>query len=114
MKKIKTILCVGEFVIGTAVSFIFGSVIVMSIYYRKKLGIDMIKLYARIFKGLWLSIVVSSIACWVTTIFVRGDLLKLAVGAVVFGVVYAITLMTFGLNKKEKKIVIDVLKKLKR
>ena len=99
--------------IGTAISFLFGSVIVMCIYYRKKLGINMVKLYAKIFKGIWLSVIISAIACWATTLIVDGVFLKFTFGFVSFVVVYAITLMVFGLNEKEKKMVINILNKVK-
>ena len=73
----------------------------------------MLKLYGGIFKGIWLSIVISALACWGTTLLVKDAFLKFIIGFVSFVAVYAITLMLFGFNEKEKNVVINILNRTK-
>lgn len=100
--------------IGTMLSILLGSVIVMCIYYRKKLGIHMIKLYGNIFKGIWVCIVLSGLASFAVTLLIDSIILKFVIGFVIFVIVYAATLLIFGLNKEEKDTILQVTRRLKK
>ncbi len=89
--------------VGTAMSFIIGSLIVMNVYYYKKLGFDMIKIYAQIVSKTWLCLLISGTAVALSSkVFVSGWI-AFIINAVVFVVVYGITLLLFGLSKQEKE-----------
>lgn len=92
--------------IGTAFSFLVGSVIVMSIYYYKKLGINIFKIYSNIFSGVWIAITVSAVASFIVTLLVQSIRLQFILGALTFVSVYAISLFLFGLKKDEKNIIL--------
>ena len=91
--------------VGTACSFFFGSVVTMGIYYYKKLGINILKLYGRIFSRIWICLILSSVAAYGATLLFEISMMKLICGFMAFCVVYAVTLLLFGLNKKEKTVI---------
>ena len=97
--------------IGTACSFLFGSVITMGIYYYKKLNIDVIKLYLKIFDKIWLCLILSGGAAFMASMLFESSLMKFILGAMAFVVVYVITLLLFGLNKKEKTIILSKIRR---
>lgn len=88
---------------GTAASFLIGSVIIMNIYYYKKLGFNMLKIYGGIFKGTWLCLIISGICTYFSSRFLGDGIVSLVINIVVFCVVYGATLMLFGLTKEEKR-----------
>ena len=88
--------------LGTAMSFLFGSVIVMNIYYYRKLGFNMLKIYKGIFSRIWLCLCIAGGALFLSTRFLGEGLLPLVINILVFCVVYGATLMLFGLTKEEK------------
>lgn len=95
---------------GTAVSFILGSLVIMNIYYCKKLSFNMLKIYGGIFKGIWLCLVVAGASLAVVTRWYNGSWLSLIMCGCIFCLVYGVSLVLFGLNKTEKKM-IPILKK---
>lgn len=97
--------------IGTAVSFLLGSVVIMNIYYWKKLSFNMFKIYRNIFSGTWICLLVSGGAILVSSYFLNSGLVSFVLNVVVFCVVYGITMLLFGFKKEEKKK-IPVLNKL--
>ncbi len=87
---------------GTAVSFIIGSLVVMNIYYYKKFGFHMLKIYWRIISGILPCLIISGGALFVSSRFLGGALWAFIVNILVFCIVYATTLLLFGLTKEEK------------
>lgn len=90
---------------GTAMSFLIGSVIIMNIYYYKKLGFHMLKIYRRIFSGTWLCLIISGAAIAVSSRYLTDGWLGFILNIAVFGVVYGVTLLLFGLKKEEKRMI---------
>lgn len=97
--------------VGTACSFLFGSVIAMGIYYYKKLNINILKLYKEIFKKIWICLALSGVACFAASMAFDTSLLKFIVGFCVFCVIYVTTLLMFGLNEKEKSIILSKIRR---
>ena len=89
--------------VGTALSFIIGSVIIMNIYYYKKLNFNMIRIYARIFSRIWICLILSGAAIWASSRFLSGSWLMFILNVLIFCAVYFGTLVLFGFNKDEKK-----------
>lgn len=89
--------------VGTAVSFLIGSVIVMNIYYYKKLSFRMLKIYRKIFSGTWLCLLISGGAIALSSHFINGGWIAFIINAAIFCVVYGITMLLFGFKKEEKK-----------
>lgn len=90
--------------VGTALSFFIGSLIIMNLYYYKKLSFPMLRMYREIFRGTWLCLLLAGGA-----VFVFSRLLPVdgwwgfVLSVLVFGAVYAATMLTFGLNRQEKQ-----------
>lgn len=90
--------------VGTALSFLIGSVIIMNIYYYKKFRFNMISIYLNIFKGLWICILISASVCWIVAYFVKSQILGLVLPIFAFIIAYLISLFFIGMNDEEKNI----------
>lgn len=99
--------------VGTAVSFIIGSLVVMNIYYYKKLSFNMFKIYGGIFKGIWLCILLAGGTVAVSAHFLKSGWLSFILNIIIFGAVYGISLLLFGFNKSEKKMIPFIKKYIK-
>lgn len=91
--------------VGTALSFLIGSVVVMNIYYYKKLSFKMIKIYRQIFSGTWICLLLSGGAIAVSSRFLGNGWIGFILNVIVFCIVYAVTMLLFGFKKEEKKII---------
>ncbi len=88
---------------GTAASFVIGSLLVMNIYYHKEFHFPMMKIYREITRGIWLCLVISGIALFLTSRLIGGGWGAIITNMIVFCFVYGVTLISFGLSKEEKK-----------
>lgn len=88
---------------GTAASFIIGSVVIMNIYYKKKLGLPMLRIYGQIFNRIWVCLLLAGGALWAFSRFFYGTLWSFVIGVAVFAVVYGGSLLFYGFNKEEKQ-----------
>lgn len=98
--------------LGTSVSFIVGSLITMNLYYRRKFGFNMIKIYLQIFDRIWVCVLFSGLVCYLVTRTLQSDVLVFVVGVVSFFVVYSITMYLYGFNNREKASVQKIVNKL--
>lgn len=90
--------------IGTALSISLGSVIVMNLYYRRKLGLPILRIYLCIFDRTWLCLLISSVAlCLYQQVFQAGFAALLG-GILLFAVVYMVTMWFYGFNEEEKAL----------
>lgn len=87
--------------LGTAASFIVGSVIIMNIYYQKIHKLNMIKIYSSIFERIWLCLLVAGVALYISSRFIVGGLLAFAANVIIFLIVYIILLQVYGFSKDE-------------
>ncbi|MBQ6893601.1 MAG: oligosaccharide flippase family protein [Clostridia bacterium] len=100
--------------IGTCISIVIGNNIVCNIYYHKKIGVDMIRYFKHLVKGIlpaWLISMV--IGCFITFIPVYGWLGFIIKGCL-YVLVFAACELVMGLNKSERVLVNSVLKKIRR
>ena len=89
--------------IGTAISFIAGSLIIMNIYYYKKLAFNMLQMYRQIFRRIWICIILGGGAIWVSSRLVANGWVAFVFNILVFCVVYGASLLLFGLTEQEKR-----------
>lgn len=87
---------------GTAISTVIGSVILMNIYYKKKLGINILKVYLKIFNKTIFCILTASCICLVLNQFIFGTWVSFIIKVISFILVYLATLLMFGFSKEEK------------
>lgn len=88
---------------GTAASFIIGSLIVMNIYYYKKLGLNMLRIYRRIFNGTWVCLLVAGVGLFVFQHFLHGGIMEFLGGVLVYVILFVAGLLLFGFNQEEKR-----------
>lgn len=89
--------------VGTSVATIVGSILSMNIYYQKKLGINIFKLYLKIGKGTTLCMGLASISSIILNYFFYGTIWSFVLKVGVFLIIYSATLLLFGFNKYEKE-----------
>lgn len=89
--------------LGTAASFIVGSLIVMNLYYCKELHLPMLKIYRRIVHGILPCLAISGTVLYLASRRISGGWNALLINVMVFCAVYGISLMTLGLTDEEKK-----------
>lgn len=106
--SIVLVLFIGEIgaPIGTAIATTVGSLIIMNIYYKKAIGIRLGMLFGGIFKGILPCMLIASAAAIPAVIFVPEGFVGLLVKGGIFVVVLVATLLLFGLNEEEKKLVL--------
>lgn len=88
--------------VGTATSIILKSIISMNIYYYKKLHLNMLKIYFKIFKHTLPCLLAACIPCLVLNQYIYGSWFSFAIKVSAFVAVYGITMIFYGLSKEEK------------
>ncbi len=97
--------------IGTALSFLIGSVLIMNVYYHRKLGFNMLKMYRNIIGKTWICLVLAGAGAYIGSLFTSHAGTKMIIGVLAFVIVYAGTLWMLGLSSEEKA---QILKRGKR
>jgi len=88
---------------GTAASFIIGSLVIMNVYYSKKLHLPMLKIYAKIVDRIWLCLFAAGGGLLLSSRFFHGSIEALLFNIFVFCAIYGFTLLVFGFSKSERK-----------
>ena len=89
--------------IGTAISFFFGSVLTMGVYYYKRLNINVLKLYYNVFHRTVLCVASSGFLSFAISLLLGSGWLFFLLKIFIFIIVYGISLLIYGLSKDEKK-----------
>ena len=90
---------------GTALSITCGSLIMMNIYYFKKIGFKPFKFYFDVSKGLLPAMLIPTLVILVLRFFIYGNWVYFFAKVLIFLIVYIIFLLLFGLNSYEKSII---------
>ena len=98
--------------LGTAISLIVGNIFFMNWYYQKRIGLDMIYFWKQI-----LSLIPALIAPGIVGVLLMKyanitGLVKLGLYAVVYAIVYALSMYFLGMNNDEKTLVMGPIKKI--
>lgn len=89
--------------IGTALSCVACELILMNLYYSKKLRLPVLKIYAKIIDKIWICLMISGGVLWIVSKYVYGSWAAIIIDIFVFCIIYAITLLLFGLTEDEKR-----------
>ena len=95
--------------IGTFISLILGNNIAMNLYYKKVIGINVIRLFKSILKGIMPCAIAATCICIPLTLLSLHGILWFFAECVAFCLVYAALLWLFGLNATEKGRIIGAL-----
>ena len=100
--------------IGTFISLVFGDVVVMNVIFRKKLKMNLGYYYKGLTKGILPCIAVATAVGFVARHFLKnGGWISLLLEVAIICLVYAVCILTFGMNTYEKNMVLSVLRKFK-
>ena len=96
--------------IGTFISLLLGDVIVMDVIFYKKIGINIKKYYFKLFKGILPSIVIAIIIGIIINVYINNySLIGFCIKTIIMIIIYIISMVLWGLNKDEKKLLYSLL-----
>lgn len=98
--------------IAISISIFLGQIIVMNIYYHIKQKINILKFWAEIFKMAIAPIFVGALIYYLKTLFPINTLLEFLIGILFFAFLYIPCFWFFSMNKYEKNIIIQPLKRI--
>ena len=101
-------------VIATAIATLLGQILIMNIYYEKKLGIKVVHLFKKSYKGILPSLMIASAISFIVSNQIKEDFYSFFIGGVMFVLLSFSLLLKFGLNEKEKIIIKQFLTKIKK
>lgn len=97
--------------VGTAISLIVCNVFIMNFYYHKKVGINVLKFWKEILKGLPAFIIPGFFGILLMNFYTFKNLIDFVLLICVYVLIYGISVFVLGLNKSEKKAVLKPFKK---
>ncbi len=90
--------------LATGISYIIGHCFIMNIYYKKKIGLNVVRMFSGIFKKTWICVIISFLLTLPLMLWkCNGSWLILIAKAIIFCVIYATLLVLYGMNSDEKK-----------
>ena len=99
---------------GTALSLIICNGLVMNIFYHKALKIDMKYFWREIFKTLKGLIIPIAIAIFIIQFINFKNMVVFFISIFIFIVIYCVSVVTLSCNKEEKKLLLDIIRKVKK
>lgn len=97
--------------VATALSTLLGQIIIMNIYYAKKLRLRIMYLFYKTFKGILLPQIISMIISLASTYFINNVWISFGVGAISYLVPFILMYLLFGINENEKMLLHKALHK---
>ncbi len=87
--------------LGTVVSLLLGDGLMMSLYYKKRLGLELGRMFREIYSGLLLAAGASSLVCVPLALFQAGSFSGLVVKGLLFLAAYAYAIYLFVWPRKD-------------
>ena len=100
-------------VTATAISTVLGQIIIMNVYYQKKLGLSILYLFKEAYKGLLIFMVPAAVLCYFVAKSISNEIVSLLVCGVLFVLLSGVGIIAFGLNSYEKQLINKVIRKIK-
>lgn len=100
--------------LGTAISLVAGNVIFMNWYYHARIGMNMIYFWKEIAKFIPALIAPCVVGFFIMKFANITGLVKLAVFAIIYMIVYALSMFFIGMNTEEKQLVVEPIRKILR
>lgn len=89
--------------LGTVVSLIVGHGVIMNLYYFRAFGVNVLRMFREIFRGILPAGVLTTVVCVPIAAYLPDSMLFFALKCLIFLGVYCWMLHWFGLNDAEKK-----------
>lgn len=100
--------------LGTALSIVLGSIILMNIYYHKKIGFKVFKFYYDVIHKIGICAILSGVIIYFINKYIYGYWFGFFIKVSIYCFIYAILLILFGLNKNEKQFLFGKIKGVKK
>lgn len=98
--------------IATAISLIVGQIIILNIYYWKKINLDIPKFWKEIIKMTVPIIFVAILGIIIKKIWIIDSILILILQIVIYTILYSFVVWNFSMNKYEKDIILKPISKI--
>lgn len=99
--------------LATGLSYIIGHVIVMNVYYQKKIGLNVGDMFRQILSHSWLCVLLAGVINLPLMLWrADGNWLVLILKALLFCAVYGLLLVKFGMNGEERQMLDGIFRKL--
>ncbi|MDO8949071.1 MAG: oligosaccharide flippase family protein [Actinomycetota bacterium] len=99
--------------LGTAIAYMLGDVVVMNVVFSRDIGISMKTYYAGLFRGVVPCLLLSGLVGGMVTLLDLPDLPHLVVGGTSILLVYAVTMVAFGMSSYERGLLSSLLRRTK-
>jgi O-antigen/teichoic acid export membrane protein len=98
--------------LGTALSLTAGQIVIMNIYYRTHLQLDIGKFWREIGKMLSAVVLSCGLAILVLQVLPADQLFGLIANVIIYSASYGFCMYLIGMNQYEKQLVIDPLRRM--
>ncbi len=89
--------------IATALSYIFGYIIAVNIFYQKTIHINVLKMFRGIISGTWICLVLTALVS-IPLLFIKtAGVLVFILKGLFICIVYVFSLISIGFNQEEKR-----------
>lgn len=100
--------------IATAITYVLGYIIVLNVYYKKVIGLQIGRMFREIFRGTFPALLVTVVATIpIHLLLNERSWLIFVIKAIYMLAIYAVCMLSFGMNTAEKQMVKNLLRKLK-
>lgn len=100
--------------LGTALSLILGHGILMNVYYQRVIKLNVVRMFREIFAGTLPCGVAALILCIPVGLLMDSSLVSFLIKGIVFVGIYAVLLWKLGMNRIEKQMVQNIIRKRRR
>jgi O-antigen/teichoic acid export membrane protein len=91
--------------LGTAISIIIGSLIIMNIYYYKVLKLNPVRIFMDILDKTLICLIISSIILAIINYYIYGSWIAFCIKVLIFCLTYGILLLAYEFNKERKGLI---------
>ncbi|MFD1064404.1 oligosaccharide flippase family protein [Oceanobacillus locisalsi] len=97
----------------TALTILLGNVIVMNIYYQKKIGLDMLNFWKNILAATLPIVLSLVVGYFISMLFVQESIFYLGIKIVVYTCIHALFIYFIGFNSYEKQLIKSIIARVK-
>ncbi len=92
--------------IGTYLSLVIGNIIIMNIYYHRRVGVDIIYFWKEISKFIP-SLILPIVSIVFIQHFIKTNITSVIIFAIIFTIIYIFSVFILGLSKEEKNLIMQ-------
>lgn len=97
---------------GSALAMLLGHGLIMNLYYHKKIGLNIKRVFTEVSKGILPCAIITVLVCAPVSIFIKNTFAGFIVKVGAFVLVYGLLLYFFGFNKTEKETTVGTMLKI--